>query len=238
MPVNHESIFNMMKSNPLRLAARGMSALVVAAVCAAPALGQQTFDVGSEGFSNNQWPGGEVPANAIDGTVSKYLNFDTNFTFAKGIAVTPSSGASIVTSMEIWTANDEPARDPSNFEIWGSNTALTGAETQLDLATFTQIATGDLALPIERNTVDLTFSQTVNFANSDSYMSYIVFFPDVTAAANSMQIAEVQLYDNGTGVFAPGDTILGGEVNGTPIPEPGSLALLGLGGLAFMRRRR
>jgi hypothetical protein len=58
-------------------------------------------------------------------------------------------------------------------------------------------------------------------------------------AANSMQVADVQLFDAaGTGIFAPGDTILGVQVDGALVPEPstGLLALLGLAGL--LRRRR
>ena len=54
-----------------------------------------------------------------------------------------------------------------------------------------------------------------------------------------MQVADVQLFDAaGTGIFAPGDTILGVQVDGALVPEPstGLLAFLGLAGL--LRRRR
>jgi hypothetical protein len=54
-----------------------------------------------------------------------------------------------------------------------------------------------------------------------------------------MQVADVQLFDAaGTGIFAPGDTILGVQVDGALVPEPstGLLAFFGLAGL--LRRRR
>ncbi len=60
------------------------------------------------------------------------------------------------------------------------------------------------------------------------------------------QIANITLTDDSQGVwqlivaFAHGDTVrTGGRVlNGEIIPEPASLALVGLGGLAVLRRRR
>ncbi len=90
------------------------------------------------------------------------------------------------------------------------------------------ISSGSLALPEGRNAggnipVDPAthHNQTVLFANSAWYTSYRITFPTLkdAAAANSMQIAEVQLL-------------------GTVIPEPGTLALLGLAGLAWLAPRR
>lgn len=230
-----------------RISKHMFAPMVVAALCSPPAMAANIFEVGQEGIGgNNQWPGGENPDFVIDGTTSKYLNFDDDDTFNLGFAITPESGASNVTSMEIWNANDAGERDPNSYEIWGSNITLDGSEASLSFADFTLVAAGSLLPDVGRNPGGITIagapglhSEVVEFSNTESYLTYIVFFPTVQipGAANSVQFAEVQLYDDasGDGVFAPGDTILGGDVI---VPEPGSLGLLGLGTLMLLRRRR
>jgi hypothetical protein len=86
------------------------------------------------------------------------------------------------------------------------------------------ISSNPLALPSLRSNGSPTLiddnSQTVSFSNSTAYTSYLVLFPDVktNSTADSMQIGEVQLF--------------------TAVPEPGSLALIALGGVVLARRRR
>ncbi|MDG2122582.1 MAG: hypothetical protein P8J87_02715, partial [Verrucomicrobiales bacterium] len=82
-----------------------------------------------------------------------------------------------------------------------------------------------LALPETRNgggaaPLDDANSQTVNFANSASYTSYLVVFDALknAGAANSMQIADVQIYGS--------------------IPEPAALSFLALSSALLMFRRR
>jgi len=174
----------------------------------------------------NNWPAGEPPSAAINGVGQKYLNFGK---FNTGILVVPSfngGNGSIVTSMTLWTANDSPARDPASYEIHGSTQAI-GGDGPFPLSGFTLISSGALALPETRNAGGESpllpeNSQTVAFANSASYTSYLILFPTVKdgVAANSMQIAEIQL----DGV----------------VPEPASagLAALGLGALLMRRRAR
>ncbi|MEM7383520.1 MAG: PEP-CTERM sorting domain-containing protein [Verrucomicrobiota bacterium] len=181
------------------------------------------FEVGVSGTAAgvNNWPGGEPPEAAIDGAGQKYLNFGKTNT---GIVITPASGSSIAQSLHLWTANDAEPRDPSGYQVWGSNAAL-GAGP-FAVSDFTPISVGSLSLPSSRNggggaALDPANQVTIGFANSTAYSSYMIIFPDVkdNGAANSMQIAEIQL--------------------DTAIPEPGvaSFLLLGVGALAFRRRR-
>jgi hypothetical protein len=179
--------------------------------------------VGTDGDTNN-WPEGEVPEHAIDGVGQKYLNFGKTDT---GFIVTPSAGSSVATSITLWTANDSEERDPSGYQVWGTNVAIAGAGP-FSLTDFTAISTGDITLPSSRNDGgDAPLlpenSLTVDFANGDPYSSYLIVFPDVkdNANANSMQIAEVQL-------------------NYTAVPEPSAVALLltGLAALGLLCRRR
>ena len=56
------------------------------------------------------------------------------------------------------------------------------------------------------------------------------------ANANSMQIAEVQIFDAAGGIFMPGDAIVGGQL--VPEPSTGLLGALSLLGVMLVRRRR
>src|SRR5688572_6474596 len=79
-----------------------------------PILGGQ-FDAGSNQFligvagttpNTNNWPSGESPDHAIDGVAQKYLNFGISGT---GFMVNPAfngGAGSVVTSMQLWVAND------------------------------------------------------------------------------------------------------------------------------------
>ena len=185
------------------------------------------FDVGVEGTIGgvNNWPGAEPPADLINGVIGgggeKYLNFAELNT---GVIITPTVGASIVTGMELWVANDAVERDPASYELYGTN-ALIASAGPFAVADFTLISSGGLALPATRDQVtDATgLSQVVTFANTDAYTSYMLVFPTVVdaAGANSMQLSEVQF-------------------DGTIVPEPsaGLLALLGLAPVVLRRRRK
>ena len=199
-----------------------------------------TFSEGGEGFvqPGNNWPGAEGPENAINGVGQKYLNFGIQNT---GILVTPSGGQSVLDAIQVWTANDAVERDPSSYQIWGSNDPTVHASIasgDISLASFSLVNEGPLNLPDSgpsqsRNPggdVELgKFYTTTTFDNVDAYCTYAVIFDDVKdpAAANSMQISELQLR---------------GEFSGEPcpVPEPSAGLMIGLGvlGLAAIRRRR
>ncbi len=106
------------------------------------------FNVGVAGTSGgvNNWPGGESPDHAIDGVGQKYLNFGETDT---GFVVTPASGPTTVGGIRLWTANDAEPRDPTGFEVWGTNADVSG--DSIPLSDFTEIARGALDLPSSRN---------------------------------------------------------------------------------------
>ena len=205
---------------------RPIVGLAAIALISCPAFAQN-FVVGDAGFNipGNNWPGGEAPGFAIDGVGQKYLNFGQQNT---GFAVTPSVGASVATSLTLWSANDAIERDPAFYEVWGSNepapAGFGAPNTLLPITAFTAISTGEVVLPETRNAggdaaLDVANSFTVDFDNSVAYSSYLVVFPDVRdpSSANSMQIADVQLFDSaGDGIFTPGDPIVGGQVLAEP----------------------
>ena len=162
-----------------------------------------TFQIGTVGGAGaNAWPAAEAPQFTIDGVSQKYLNFGQTFT---GILVTPQfngGNGSVASSMQIWTANDAVERDPLSYIVFGTNTSLDFAATTFNISDFTQISTGGLALPAGRNGGGATplndaNSQTVAFSNPFGYKSYLIVFPTIkntTGSANSMQVAEVQLF--------------------------------------------
>ena len=202
-----------------------------------------TINVGVEGCCDaevNQWPGGEPPSAAIDGVGQKYLNFGK---FNTGVVVTPANTGTTAISMQLWAANDAIGRDPASYLLYGTNSAIAGPS--FDSSLFTLISSGALALPDGRNDGGVNpllsvNSQTINFANSGAYDTYMVLFPTVKNPVvdgenNSMQIAEIQLFDAAGPIFAPSDTILGVQ---SSIPEPTTGLLALLGASALLRRRR
>jgi len=142
------------------------------------------FDDPIQGVPNDgDWPGNEDPPNAIDDdSGTKFLHYKGE-TQATGIAVTPAAGT-IVGGITLTTANDAVERDPASYELWGSNTSITGPD-------WTLIASGDLSLSNNR----LTKSDPIVFTNTTAYDHYKLIFPTVkdSGSANSMQIAEIEL---------------------------------------------
>jgi len=187
------------------MAALGLAAPAMAAPLLSPSDPIVGIDTDPPG-SASSFPGAEGPGNVVDqSSATKYLNFAKE---NSGFIVTPASGASVIQSMVLTTANDAEARDPSSYEIYGTNDAVTSASNSLGNAeSWTLISSGSLALPADR----LTVGPVVSFANAASYTSYKVVFPTIkdSPATNSMQVADAQFYPCAdalcTGVLAAGD---------------------------------
>ena len=152
-------------------------------------------------------PAAETVENAINDVTQEYLNF---LDLGSGFEVTPSVGPTIVSGLRLYTANDAIPRDPASYVLEGG----TGGE-------FTVISRGELALPDARNPggdnpIDDSLAfQEIRFENDVVYESYRLTFPTLkdAAAANSMQIAEVEIL----GVVAPvaDENPEGGDFSGT-----------------------
>ena len=148
-------------------------------------------------------PDNEAASMAIDGDYeTKYLNFGK---YRTGIIITPQT-ASIVTSIEFLSADDEWARDPTSFHLYGTNETIKSRENSKgESEEWTVISTGEIDHPIwERHQVDL-----VHFENTNEYRSYKLIFPTVKGDYNAMQIAEIQFFNSsGAPLFTPGDAVI------------------------------
>jgi hypothetical protein len=140
----------------------------------------------------SRYPANESPAKCIDGDVStKYLNFGEE---DSGFIVTPLVGPSMLDSFQITTANDAVERDPVVWMIYGTNDEIVTLDNGDGLSeNWTLICGGTLALPDERFMPGLVY---VVANQAEPFASYKVIFETVknAAAANSMQIAEIQLF--------------------------------------------
>ncbi|RYD33931.1 MAG: hypothetical protein EOP86_12195 [Verrucomicrobiaceae bacterium] len=158
-------------------------------------------------------PGAEAAPNVTDQSVStKYLNFGKLNT---GFIVTPSSGAKVIRSMKLSTANDAVERDPASYEIYGTNDEIVSEDHSAgDGESWTLVASGTLELPAQR----LTEAPLVTFPNTTAYTSWRVVFPTVKNAgtANSMQLAELQFFTtedaSDEGVIVPGDPTIAVQI--------------------------
>jgi hypothetical protein len=181
-------------------------------------------------------PGGEPVANAINGTTTKWLNWDADaaapFIGPVGMRLTPSKGRTIVSGLRFFTANDADGRDPASYVLEGSNDGG---------ASYTLISSNSLALPTARNAGGAAIDpltqnlQQVLFPNTASFSSYRLSFPNVrTPASNtSMQIGEIEFLGvvdtsgtpalsivvTGVSQIVGGNVTLTATVSGTPAPS-------------------
>ena len=186
---------------------------------------------------NSAYPVGETPQNAIDGTGAKYLNHGK---VNSGFIVSPAAGSSVVRSFQITTANDVIERDPSSWQLYGTNDAVTSANNSTGTnESWTLLDSGPVSLPQARNTA----GPLMAVDNNDTYASYYMVFTGLknAGATDAMQIGEVQFFGDAgivgkPSIFLPGDSILAIDTDGNssyPVagapngPEPPAHAIDG-----------
>ncbi len=138
--------------------------------------------------NDNDWPANESPPMAIDDNVeTKYLHRKGG-SMATGFQVAPLVGSSIVTGLTFTTANDDYGRDPTSYELYGSNTAIDGPYELIAAGDIVDFA-GETVWP--RHTKN---AAPIEFENATAYRYYQVLFPTLRANNDGlMQIAEVEL---------------------------------------------
>lgn len=180
--------------------------------------------VATVGTGTGQYPTAEAPPNAIDrNTATKYLNFgngnnsvlSTTKGVGTGFYVTPALGSSIVTGIQLGTANDSPNRDPITVSLEGSN--ATGSA--LDLGSSWTLINGSINLGDATDPGRSTLVAQQVFANALPFTSYRVIVQSQRGSDNSTQYSELNLF-------------------GVAAPEPASIGLFAAGSLILLGRRR
>ncbi len=183
------------------LAALSMTAAPAAAQLFGPGDTFLAIDLDTGIFSN--YPGAEGPGFVADqNATTKYLNFGKEGT---GLIITPFFyGPSTVQSIQFTTANDAPERDPTSYELYGTNDAIASFDNSDGMGeSWTLISSGTLDPSMDR----FTPGAIHDFSNGTIYESYKIIFPTLrdSPCANSMQVADVSLY---TGPGGSGDQVL------------------------------
>ncbi len=137
--------------------------------------------------NDNDWPAAEYPALAVDdNATTKYLHRKGG-SQATGFQVAPLVGSTIVTGLTFTSANDDYGRDPTSFELYGSNASIDGP--------YTLIASGDI-VDFSQETLWPRYTKTatpIEFENTVAYTYYQILFPTLRANNDGlMQIAEVE----------------------------------------------
>lgn len=161
-------------------------------------------------------PSGEEYYNIIDGDIeTKFLDF--SYSDGLGFTVDMNGYQTVATSMDFTTANDSPERDPTIFEILGSN----------DGTYFTTITTGDIYCDPER-----FYTTSYTFDNTEGYSYYRFIFSEQCNTIEAMiQIAEVQLFGTALGRedFLKANSL----IEMYPNPSKGNFVISSKGNLAI-----
>lgn len=168
------------------------------------------FTIAVHNAPNSRYPVNEPPSALVDNDPgTKYLNFGE---LNSGFIVSPAVSPSIVTGFQITTANDAPERDPTMWELYGTNDPIMSDDNSRAMEeSWTLIDSGDVSLPDQR----LTLGPLVPVDSDAEFTSYRFVVTGVkdAEAANSVQFAEIQFFG---------------------VPEPSSVVLLLLSGVSFV----
>lgn len=151
-----------------------------------------------QGFVNDgRWPDNEAPANVIDDNINtKYLHFLSGAE-TSGFRVTPAQPNTVVVGLTLTSANDAPGRDPTRYELYGSNGTIDGPYTLISSGPIEEMSRID---PLPRYTT----TAPIVFSNTAAYHHYQLVFPEIRDfATGCMQVAEVELLGVPEGGWAP-----------------------------------
>jgi hypothetical protein len=133
--------------------------------------------------------GDGAPSHILDNDLS--TKFGANVSGACGLVISPSVGATVVTALRFFTANDAPERDPADYKLEGS---INGG------GSYTLIASNSMTLPDGRNTAGgpdplVAFGQEVHFSNANGYTTYRLTFSHYKGGVNqgSTQVGDIEL---------------------------------------------
>ncbi len=148
-------------------------------------------------------PDDEGPDNAIDdNSGEKYLRYLVDGE-SEGLSVTPSQPELVVVALTITTANDWSDRDPISFELYGSNSSISGPYTLIDSGAITELAQVE---PLAR----YTKISPIEINNGTPYAHYKLLFPDVrNSGGGCVQVGEIELLGTESGDWPP--TVDAGE---------------------------
>lgn len=122
---------------------------------------------------------------------------------------TLDAGPHFLTHFTLTSSNDTPARDPSNFQILGSN----------DGTNFTPIYTATTTPFTDARNQTIRFDAGTDFPNQSVAYSTFRYSVTETVGGTEHALGEIEYF-------------------GTPVPEPTSIALLGIGAFALLARQR
>ncbi|CAF0976075.1 unnamed protein product [Adineta steineri] len=158
----------------------------------------QDSQASGPGSSSGHYLTDQSPANACDGdTSTKYLHFgwcqsgqwEAHCGLDTGFYLELRRGASLVTGLQICTANDFPERDPLTVSLEGSNQS--GSSLTLG-SSWTLIYNGPSGL--EKDPGRLTCGIMQLTSNSIQYKSYRFLVYSKRGAANGVQYSELKLF--------------------------------------------
>ena len=151
----------------------------------------------SVGSGAGQYLSTETPAKSVDRDgATKYLNFGNGNSgvssstkgVGTGLIETPAFGPSIVTAIQVATANDSPNRDPLTVSIEGTN-----ATTNLNSGAVWTLISDNVNLGINTDPGRQTFGPEVSFANTTAYRSYRIIVKSQRGTDVAVQYAEMNL---------------------------------------------